>query len=56
MEEAETGFRQDWERLKVERLRLSDWEHCMGDRIKTVSSRHAEERAQLGQERDDLQE
>jgi hypothetical protein len=24
MEEAETGFRRDWERLEVERLRLSD--------------------------------
>jgi hypothetical protein len=26
MEEAEAGFRREWEKLEAERLRLSDWE------------------------------
>jgi hypothetical protein len=53
-EEAEVGFRWEWEKLEAECLRLSIWELRLGDRIKTVASRHAEERAQLEQERDDL--
>jgi hypothetical protein len=44
------------EELEVERLRLSDWEHRLGDRIEMVTSRYAEEQAQLDRERDDLQE
>jgi hypothetical protein len=52
MEEAETGFWREWERLEVERLRLSDWERRLGDRIQVVSSRAAEERAQLERERE----
>jgi chromosome segregation ATPase len=56
MEEAEMGFHREWERLEAERLRLSDWERRLGDRIKTITSRHVEERAQLKQEHDDLQE
>jgi hypothetical protein len=43
MEEAEMGFHQEWERLEAERLQLSDWERRLGDRIKTVTSRHTEE-------------
>jgi chromosome segregation ATPase len=56
MEEIVVGLRQEWEELEAERLRLSNWERRLGDRIETVTSRHAEERAQLEQERDDLQE
>jgi hypothetical protein len=56
LDEVESGFRREWEKLEVERLRLSDWERRLGDRMKTVSSCHAKERAQLKQEHDDLQE
>jgi hypothetical protein len=52
----EAGFRREWEKLEAERLRLSDWERRLGDRIKTVSARYAGECVQLVQERDDLQE
>jgi hypothetical protein len=52
MEEAEAGFRREWERLEVERLRLSDWEHRLGDRIQVVASHAAEEWAQLERERE----
>jgi hypothetical protein len=55
-EELEAGIRREWERLEAERLRLSDWEHYLGDRIKIVSVRYAGERIQLAQEREDLQE
>jgi hypothetical protein len=50
------GFRREWEKLKAEGLGISNWERRLGGRIKTVSSRYAEERAQLEQERGDLQE
>jgi hypothetical protein len=33
MEEAEAGFQREWEKLEAEHLRLSDWEHHLGDRI-----------------------
>jgi hypothetical protein len=56
MEEIEEGLRQDWEELEAERLQLSDWEHRLGERIETVTSRYAEEQAQLEQEHDDMQE
>jgi hypothetical protein len=56
MEEAESGFRCEWEKLEVERLRLSDWERGLGDLIQVVASRTAEERAQLTQEREALHE
>jgi hypothetical protein len=52
MEEAEAGFRREWEKLEVEHLRLSNWEHQLGNRIQVVSSRAAEERARLEQERE----
>jgi hypothetical protein len=52
MEEAEAGFRREWEKLGVEHLRLSDWERHLGDRIQVVASRAAEERAQLERERE----
>jgi hypothetical protein len=51
MEEAEAGFRQEWEELVAERLRLSNWECHLGDRIQVVASRAAEEWAQLERER-----
>jgi hypothetical protein len=51
MEEADAGFRQEWEELEAERHRLSDWERRLGDRIQVVASRAAEERAQLERER-----
>jgi hypothetical protein len=38
-EELEAGIRREWEKLEAERLQLSDWEHRLGDRIKTVSAR-----------------
>jgi hypothetical protein len=44
-EEAEAGFHREWEKLEAERLRLSDWELRLADRIKTVASRHTEEQA-----------
>jgi hypothetical protein len=55
-EELEAGIRREWERLDAERLQLSDWEHRLGDRIKTVSARYAGERAELVLERELLQE
>jgi hypothetical protein len=55
-EELEAGIRREWEKLEVEHLRLSDWEHRLGDRIKTVSARYARERAELVLERELLQE
>jgi hypothetical protein len=36
MEEAEAGFRQEWEELEAEHLRLSDWERHLGNRIQVV--------------------
>jgi hypothetical protein len=54
--ELEAGIRREWERLEAERLRLSDWERRLGDRIKTVSARYTEERAELALERELLQE
>jgi hypothetical protein len=56
MEEAEVGFRREWEKLEAERLRLSNWERQLGNRIQVVSSRAAEERARLEQEREVLRE
>jgi hypothetical protein len=56
MEEAEAGFRQEWQKLEVENLRLSDWERQLGNRIQMVSSRTATERAKLEQEREALHE
>jgi hypothetical protein len=56
MEEMEAGLRQEWEQLEAEHLQLADWEHRLGDRIQAVSSRNAEERAQLEWERDVLRE
>jgi chromosome segregation ATPase len=50
MEEAEAGFRHEWEKLDVERLRLFDWERHLGNRIQVVASRATEERARLEQE------
>jgi hypothetical protein len=42
MEEMEAGLRQEWEELEVERHRLADWEHCLGERIEAVTSCNAE--------------
>jgi hypothetical protein len=47
MEEAEAGFRREWEKLEAERLWLSNWKRQLGNRIQVVSSRTAEERAKL---------
>jgi hypothetical protein len=47
MEEAEAGFQREWEKLEAECLRLSNWERHLGNRIQVVTSRAAEERAQL---------
>jgi hypothetical protein len=55
-EELEAGIRREWERLEAKRLRLSDWEHRLGDGIKSVSARYAGERAKLVLERGLLQE
>jgi hypothetical protein len=52
MEEAEVGFRRECEKLEAERLRLSDWERCLGDRIQVVASRAVKEWAQLERERE----
>jgi hypothetical protein len=52
MEEAKASFRREWKKLEAEHLRLSDWEHRLGDRIQVVASRTVEERAQLEQERE----
>ncbi|XP_025815376.1 uncharacterized protein LOC112892417 [Panicum hallii] len=54
--ELEAGMRREWEKLEVERHRLSDWEVSLGDRINSVSARYAEERAKLVQGRELLQE
>jgi hypothetical protein len=54
--ELEAGIRREWEKLEAEHLRLSDWEHRLGDRIKSVSARYADERAKLVLERELLQE
>ncbi|XP_025820353.1 uncharacterized protein LOC112896548 [Panicum hallii] len=45
----------EWEKLEAERLRLSDWEDRLGDRIKSASARHVNERAKLLLERELLQ-
>jgi hypothetical protein len=55
-EELEAGIRQEWEKLEAEHLRLSDWEHRLGDRIKSVTARYADERAKLVLEHELLQE
>jgi hypothetical protein len=55
-EELEAGIRREWEKLEAEHLRLSDWEHRLGDRIKSVTARYADERAKLVQGRELLQE
>jgi phage host-nuclease inhibitor protein Gam len=55
-EELEVGIRWELQKLEAERLRLSDWEHRLGDRIKTVSTHYARERAELVLERELLQE
>jgi chromosome segregation ATPase len=49
-------MRREWEKLEAERQRLSDWEVRLGDRINTVSARHAEERTKLVLERELLRE
>jgi hypothetical protein len=56
LQELEAGMRQEWEKLEAEDLRLSDWEHRLGDRIKSTTARHANERAKLLLERELLQE
>jgi hypothetical protein len=56
LQELEAGMRREWEKLEAEDLRLSDWEHRLGDRIKSVSARYARERAELVLEREVLQE
>jgi hypothetical protein len=56
LEELEAGIHREWEELEAERLRLSNWERRLGDRIKTVSARYAGERAELALESEDLQE
>jgi hypothetical protein len=56
MEEAEAGFRREWEKLEVEHLRISDWERQLGNRIQVVSSHAAEEWAKFEQEREALNE
>jgi hypothetical protein len=52
MEEAEAGFRQEWEELEAERQEFSDWERHLGGRIQVVTSCTIVERAQLEWERD----
>jgi hypothetical protein len=49
-EEMEEGFRQEWEELETECLRLSDWEHGLRDCYGGLPA--AKERAQLKQEHD----
>jgi hypothetical protein len=49
-------IRREWKRLEAEHLQLSDWEHRLGDRIKTVSARYLGERAELALGRELLQE
>jgi hypothetical protein len=55
-EELEAGIRREWEKLDAERFRLSDWERRLGDRIKSATARHAEERAKLVLEHELLRE
>jgi hypothetical protein len=55
-QELEAGIRREWEKLEAERLRLSDWEHRIGDRTKSVTARYADERAKLVLERELLEE
>jgi hypothetical protein len=55
-QELEAGIRREWEKLEAERLQLFDWEHHLGDRIKSVTARYADERAKLVQGRELLQE
>jgi hypothetical protein len=55
-EELEAGICREWEKLDAEHFRLSNWERRLGDRIKSASARHAEERAKLVLERELLQE
>jgi hypothetical protein len=55
-EELEAGIRREWEKLEAEHLWLYDWEHRLGDRIKSTSAHHADERAKLVLERELLQE
>jgi hypothetical protein len=55
-QELEAGMRWEWEKLEAERHRLSDWEERLGDRIKSVTARYADERPKLVLERELLQE
>jgi chromosome segregation ATPase len=55
LQELEAGMRREWEKLEAEDLRLSDWEHRLGDRMKSVSARYARERTELVLEREILQ-
>ncbi|XP_025825181.1 uncharacterized protein LOC112900543 [Panicum hallii] len=55
-EELEAGIRREWEKLEAERLRLSDWENRLGDCIKSVTTRYADERAKFMQGHELLQE
>jgi hypothetical protein len=55
-EELEASICREWEKLDAEHFRLSDWERRLGDRIKSATARHAEERAKLMLERELLQE
>jgi hypothetical protein len=48
-QELEASIRREWEKLEAERLRLSDWEHRLGDHIKSVTARHADECTKLVQ-------
>jgi hypothetical protein len=49
-------MRRELEKLEAEDLRLSNWEHRLGDRIKSATARHADKRAKLLLEREFLQE
>jgi hypothetical protein len=55
-EELEAGIRREWERLEAEHDRLLNWEQCLGNRIKSVTARYADERAKLVLECELLQE
>jgi hypothetical protein len=55
-DELEAGIRREWEKLEAEHFQLSNWEHRLGNRIKSASAHHADKRTKLLLERELMQE
>jgi hypothetical protein len=56
LRETEAAILREWEALKTEHQRLSDWRTQLEERTKAASCQFASERSELEQEREDLKE